>query len=167
MTFQISASAQRKHIQEILSEFGNQVPEKLSENVIKIVENMSFRKELEGKSGMNDVEEFKIVQDADRLEAIGAIGIARCFSYNGARGRPIMDENLKSIDELRNKDMISAAEYNSSEIKNKGDALAHIFEKLLKIKDLMKTESGKSLANQRHKFLELFVENLADECHLN
>lgn len=74
-----------------------------------------------------------IVQDADRLDAIGAIGVARAFTFGGARGREIYREGSKT------------------------DTISHFYEKLLSVKDLMNTRQGRRMARQRHKFLEAFL----------
>ncbi|MDX2430551.1 MAG: HD domain-containing protein, partial [Bacteroides sp.] len=86
--------------------------------------------------------EFKIVQDADRLDAIGAIGIARAFNYGGFKNRP-----------LHNPDK-ALQEYSDSKAYHKSDAptINHFYEKLLKLKDLMNTETGKKMAEQRHQY---------------
>jgi len=97
--------------------------------------------------------EAKIVRDADRLDAIGAIGIARTFAYGGAKGRLLYDatetprENM-SVEEYRTK---------------KTASVTHFYEKLLKLSEGMQTTRGKELAVERHAFMELFLENLCKE----
>ncbi len=90
----------------------------------------------------------KIVQDADRLDALGAIGIARCFAYGGSKERPIYDPS--ETPQLHD----SAEKYYSAQ----GSSLAHFYEKLLLLRDRMQTESGRKLANSRHDFLEKFLQ---------
>ena len=138
---------------------------------------MSFRKELESAQGasqsvLNSVE-FKIVQDADRLDALGAIGLARCFAYTGAVGRAIVvgDGDFRRYEAAAAS--LSAASYNDSVIntdaakKNSStcapDAVGHLFEKILKLRDLMKTPSGRQLAEQRHAFVQTFLQQLSQE----
>lgn len=97
--------------------------------------------------------EAKIVRDADRLDAIGAVGIARTFAFGGAKGRQLYDasetprENM-SIEEYRTK---------------KTASVTHFYEKLLKLSEGMQTKKGKELAIERHAFMELFLENLRKE----
>lgn len=95
------------------------------------------------------------VQDADRLDAIGAIGIARCFAYGGHAGRPIYDPDEAPV-------MHATAEaYKSA----KGHSLNHFHEKLLLLKDRMNTRTGRNLAEERHRYLEEFVERFLAEWH--
>jgi len=98
--------------------------------------------------------EFRIVQDADRLDAIGAIGIARAFNYGGFKNRPIYDPS------------ISLQEYKDSKAYHRSNAptINHFYEKLLKLKDLMNTETGKRIGQERHNFMLQFLERFYDEC---
>lgn len=113
-------------------------------HIIEIIKSISFK-------GGNHIPvktlEAKIVQDADRIDAIGAIGIARCFVYTGSKGRIIYDPSLKIREQM------SIEEYRSEDT----CAIQHFYEKLLKLKDLMNTESGYKIAIQRHKFMEEFL----------
>ena len=101
--------------------------------------------------------EFQIVQDADRLDAIGAIGIARAFNYGGYKNRPI------HIPEK------SLQEYDDSEAYHRSDAptINHFYEKLLKLKDLMNTSTGKALAAERHEYMLAFLEQFYREWNVN
>ncbi|MFF5994882.1 HD domain-containing protein [Lysinibacillus sp. KU-BSD001] len=108
-------------------------------------------------NGGNELEaktiEAKIVRDADRLDAIGAIGIARTFAYGGAKGRKLYDDAEEartnmSIEEYRTKSTAS---------------VTHFYEKLLLLKDLMVTAKGKQMAKERHAFMESFLEQLKNE----
>ncbi|MDD1502508.1 HD domain-containing protein [Lysinibacillus sp. CNPSo 3705] len=108
-------------------------------------------------NGGNELEitslEAKIVRDADRLDAIGAIGIARTFAYGGAKGRKLYDQeedarNDMTEDEYRNKNTSS---------------VTHFYEKLLLLKDLMITGKGKQMAKERHQFMVQFLEQLQNE----
>jgi uncharacterized protein len=114
-------------------------------HVLRIIENISF------KGGNFDKKfsskELDIVQDADRLDALGAIGIARTFNYGGFKNRPIYDPNIAP-----NLNM-SKEEYKNSE----APTLNHFYEKLLLLKDKMNTDSGKKIAQERHVFMEKFL----------
>jgi uncharacterized protein len=101
--------------------------------------------------------EFRIVQDADRLDAIGAIGVARAFNYGGFKNRPIHDPEK----ELQ--------EYADSSAYHKSDAptINHFYEKLLKLKDLMNTPTGKALAEERHQYMLDFLDQFYRELYIN
>ena len=100
-----------------------------------------------------DTIEAKIVRDADRLDAIGAVGIARTFAYGGAKGR-----RLYNAEETPRESM-TVEEYRTKETAS----VTHFYEKLLKLSDGMQTKKGKELAVERHSFMELFLENLRKE----
>jgi uncharacterized protein len=114
-------------------------------HVINIIENISF------KGGNFEIKfhskELEIVQDADRLDAIGAIGIARCFNYGGFKNRalynPAIQPNLN----------MSKEEYKNSD----SPTLNHFYEKLLLLKDKMNTATGKKIAEARHLYMENFL----------
>ncbi|SOC37502.1 HD domain-containing protein [Ureibacillus acetophenoni] len=97
--------------------------------------------------------EAKIVRDADRLDAIGAIGIARTFAYGGAKGRKLYDESEEARMEM------SEEEYRSKSTAS----VTHFYEKLLLLKELMTTEKGKQMAEERHAFMESFLHQLKKE----
>ena len=120
-------------------------------HVLDIISTMSF----EGGHQQKNVStlEGRIVQDADRLDAIGAIGIARAMAYSGHTGRPIHDPALRPREDM------TLEEYRS----NKGTAILHFYEKLLKLKDLMNTNYAKQLAMGRHRFLEEYLEQFYAE----
>lgn len=122
----------------------------LSQQVLACIESVSF-------SGGNTKEltsiEGAIVRDADRLDAIGAIGIARTFAFGGARGRKLYDANETVRDEM------SEAEYRGKETAS----VTHFYEKLLLLKELMVTKEGKRLAQQRHDYMVGFLEQLERE----
>lgn len=115
------------------------------EHVVAIIENISFKG---GNFDKNfDSIELQIVQDADRLDALGAIGIARTFNYGGFKNRSIYNPNVAP------KLNMSKEEYKKSE----APTINHFYEKLLLLKDKMNTETGKKLAERRHKFMEQFL----------
>lgn len=120
-------------------------------HVQDIIKNLSF-KGAGVKSRMNTIEGM-IVQDADRLDAIGAIGIARTFAYGGYKGREIYNPNIKP--ELHQ----TFEQYKNSE----GNTINHFYEKLLLLKNLMNTSTAKSIAEQRHKFMEEYLNQFYKE----
>jgi uncharacterized protein len=97
--------------------------------------------------------EFMAVSDADRLDAIGAIGIARTFTYGGYYRRPIFDPDIPPNPN------ISQEEYITTE----APSINHFYEKLLKLKHMMYTDSGKKLAQGRHQFLKIYLEQFYAE----
>lgn len=108
------------------------------------------------KGGFNqksDKIEVQIVQDADRLDAIGAIGIARTFAYGGKKERLLYDPNFKP------ENYKSAEDYKNS----KAPTIQHFYDKLLKLKDLMNTKTGKEMADERHRFMEVYLEQFYNE----
>lgn len=129
------------------------VEESIIEHVINIIKNISFK-------GGNFEKEFtsielEIVQDADRLDAIGAIGISRAFNYGGYKNRQLYNPEI-----LPNLSM-SKEEYKNS----KSPTLNHFYEKLLLLKDKMNTNTGKKIAQNRHDFMETFLVQFDDECN--
>ena len=120
------------------------------EQICHIISQVSFK----GKDTVvPDTIEGKIVQDADRIDAIGAIGIARTFTYGGSIKRPMYIPNINP------KENMSSKEY----YENVGTTINHFYEKLLKLKDFMNTETAKNIANQRHKYMEEFLKEFYDE----
>jgi len=121
------------------------VSEDIISHVIAIIENISFKGgNFEKKFNSKELE---IVQDADRLDAIGAIGIARTFNYGGFKNRPLHNPSIQP-----NLNM-SKEEYKNSE----SPTLNHFYEKLLLLKDKMNTETGKKIAQKRHDFMITFL----------
>ncbi len=121
------------------------------EHVENIIRHISFK-------GGNHTQSFKsleldVVQDADRLDAIGAIGIARTFNYGGHFGRALYDPNIKP-----NLNM-SKEEYKKSQ----APTLNHFYEKLLLLKDRMNTKTGRQIANQRHEYMQGFLDQFFSE----
>lgn len=130
----------------------HQVDENVIREVVNIIENISF-KNTKDKTKKYTSKELQIVQDADRLEAIGAIGIARAFNYGGFKNRelynPLVKPNLN----------MSKEEYKNS----KAPTINHFYEKLLLLKDKMNTPKGRELAEERHRFMEVFLEQFYKE----
>lgn len=113
----------------------------VSEAVMTIISTMSYNG---GKNPPLETIEGKVVQDADRLDAIGAIGVARTFVYSGWRGRLIYDPEPGS-----------------------DTAVAHFYDKMFKLKNLMNTTYAKQLAEQRHQFMEQYIEQFLAEWNLD
>ncbi|MDN6672105.1 MAG: HD domain-containing protein, partial [Staphylococcus equorum] len=124
----------------------NQVESAKANVIMDIILHLSFKGGTNKKS-MTSIE-GKVVQDADRLDAIGAIGIARTMAYSGANGQLIHNPALIPRED------ITIEEYRSAN----GSAIMHFYEKLLKIKEGMNTEYGKKLAESRHTYMEHYLE---------
>ncbi|WP_166961099.1 HD domain-containing protein [Yeosuana marina] len=127
------------------------VDSSIIEHVINIIENISFK-------GGNEAQQFNspelsVVQDADRLDALGAIGIARCFNYGGFKNRPLYNPDIKP-----NLNM-SKEEYKAS----KAPTINHFYEKLLLLKDKMNTQTGYKIALERHQYMEGFLKQFYKE----
>lgn len=120
--------------------------EECIDKVITIISTISYNG---GQNTPMETMEGQIVQDADRLDALGAIGIARTFTYSGSKGQLIHDPEQ----DFTNMDYRS----------NEKTAIYHFYEKLLKIKDLMNTESAKGIAEERHQFMEAFLNQFYQE----
>ncbi|PKA98436.1 uncharacterized protein B0O79_2122 [Flavobacteriaceae bacterium MAR_2009_75] len=133
---------------------GLKVKKKTITHVVKIIENISFKNSLKKKPGRPfNSKELQVVQDADRLDALGAIGIARAFNYGGFKNRelynPEVPPNLKMTKE----------EYK----KSSAPTLNHFYEKLLLLKDKMNTTTGKKIAEKRHKYMLDYLEQFYRE----
>ena len=122
-------------------------------HVINIIKHISFKNSLETNGKKFTSKELEVVQDADRLDAIGAIGIARCFNYGGFKNRALYDPEV-----LPNLNM-SKEEYKNSS----APTINHFYEKLLLLKDKMNTVTGQQIAAERHSFMELFLKQFDDE----
>ncbi|MCK7589609.1 HD domain-containing protein [Subsaxibacter sp. CAU 1640] len=131
--------------------FGINVDSNIIEHIIKIIENISFK-------GGNEPQKFKsaeldVIQDADRLDALGAIGIARTFNYGGFKNRTLFDPSIQPNLKM------SKEEYKAST----APTINHFYEKLLLLKDKMNTKTGKKIADMRHQFMELYLEQFYAE----
>lgn len=121
------------------------------ENIIKYI---SFKTSFDQNgSDQFESEELKVIQDADRLDAIGAIGIARAFNYGGFKNRSLYDPNIKPI---LHRDKES---YKNSQ----APTINHFYEKLLLLKDKMHTNTAKKIAKERHDFMELYLQQFYAE----
>lgn len=124
---------------------GLHLPSEVVDHVVNIIKNISF------KGGNHkvpfDSKELRILQDADRLDAMGAIGIARCFNYGGFKNRVIYDPDIApqlGMDKEAYK-------------KSQAPSINHFYEKLLLLKDRMHTQTGKKIAESRHHFMETYL----------
>ena len=128
------------------------VSSEIIEHVTQIIENMSFKNSFDLNASFTS-KEMEVVQDADRLDAIGAIGIARCFNYGGFKDRPLYNPEIPP-----NQNM-TKAEYKASN----SPTINHFYEKLLLLKDQMNTKTGKRIALERHKYMEGFLKQFYAE----
>lgn len=118
-----------------------------------ILSRVSFAQELDGGTLGAKSPELMAVQDADRLDALGAVGIARTFAYGGSRGQAMHDPELPPREGL---DQRAYREGRSTSIN-------HFHEKLLRLKGMMNTEGGLAMAEERHRYMVAFLERFADE----
>ena len=132
--------------------FEKNVDSAIIEHVIKIIENISFSSSIEKTNVFNSIE-LQVVQDADRLDALGAIGIARTFNYGGFKNRAIYNPEI--IPNLN----LTKVEYKAST----APTINHFYEKLLLLKDMMKTKTGKRIALERHNYMVDFLEQFFTE----
>jgi len=138
----------------VASEFllKHNVDSEIIEHVTQIIENMSFKNSFDLNLAFNS-KEMEVVQDADRLDAIGAIGIARCFNYGGFKDRALYNPEIEP-----NLNM-TKAEYKAA----KAPTINHFYEKLLLLKDKMNTKTGRRIASDRHKYMEDFLKQFYAE----
>lgn len=133
---------------------GEQVDETITEHVVNIIRNISFK----GGHAFSDFssKELLVVRDADRIDAIGAVGIARAFHYGGYKNREIYNPEIPP--NLR----MTREEYKNGS----SPTINHFYEKLLLLKDQMSTKAGRTLAESRHKFMEDFLDQFYTEWDL-
>jgi uncharacterized protein len=129
-----------------------QVEKDVIDHVIKIIENISYNSSLDPSKTFKSPE-MEVIQDADRLDALGAVGIARAFNYGGFKNRAIYNPDI--LPDLN----MSKEEYKAST----APTINHFYEKLLLLKDLMNTKTGKQIAQKRHEFMELYLEQFYAE----
>lgn len=132
--------------------FKHNVDSLVIEHVINIIKHVSFKNSLEKTTPFSS-KELEVIQDADRLDALGAIGIARCFNYGGFKNRALFDPSIKPNLKM------SKEEYKTST----APTINHFYEKLLLLKDKMNTKTGKKIAEKRHLFMEQYLEQFYAE----
>lgn len=128
------------------------VEERVIEHVENIIRHISFKSNIGGQAWMSP--ELAVAQDADRLDALGAIGIARVFTYGGYKNRELYNPAIQPNLTMTKK------EYTA---KNNYTTINHFYEKLLLLKDKMNTKMGKRLAEDRHAFMERYLEQFYAE----
>ncbi|KAM6602437.1 hypothetical protein CsatA_022046 [Cannabis sativa] len=161
--FQMTVSrdpSEEKIVEKFLEAEG--MEEEKKNKILGIIKGMGFKEEV-AWDGVGELSiEFGVVQDADRLDAIGAIeitslpisGIARCFTFGGSRNRVLHDPNIKPRSDLSKEQYMK---------KDEQTTINHFHEKLLKLKDMMKTKAGRSRAEKRHKFMEEYLKEFYEE----
>ncbi len=131
-------------------------------SIVKIISNVGFKDELvsstSSSASLEMTPEFKVVQDADRLDAIGALGIARTFCYGGARGDPMHVPGVEPRIDLTKEEYVA-----SSTGGRVCTVVNHFHEKLLRLKGMMKSDSGRKRAEGRHEFMLMYLEQFHGE----
>ena len=140
-----------KKAREFLTELN--VEEDIIHHVEQIIKHLSYKNTFDSPLKPFSSIELDIIQDADRLDAIGAIGIARAFNYGGFKNRPIYDPEIAVETHL------SKESYKKSQ----GPTINHFYEKLLLLKGLMNTTTGKQMAEERHQFMLKFLDQFYRE----
>jgi uncharacterized protein len=130
------------------------VNESIIQHIENIIKNISYKNSLGSNSVKFQTKELDVIQDADRLDAIGAIGIARAFNYGGFKNRILYNPEIKPNLNL------SKEEYK----KSTAPTINHFYEKLLLLHDKMNTKSGRQIAAKRHEFMEQYLEQFYKEC---
>ena len=123
------------------------IPQEQVDRIMSIIKTMSFSKSFDETTPKDDSIERAIVQDADRLDAIGAIGIARAFAFGGSRGRLLYDPDSEA------QTYVTSEDYK----KSTGSTLHHFAEKLLLIKDMLNTDEARKIAKERDAYMRAFV----------
>ncbi len=126
-----------------------------TDHVFEIIKSVGYKNMIkEGWKPQERSIEYQCVQDSDLLDAIGSIGVARCYAFGGKRAR-----QLFALEDIENR-APTAEEYKN---KKGGSGVEHFFEKLLLIKDLVITDTGKEIAKVRHNAMVQFLDNLSSE----
>ena len=152
------ANAGAEAVRSWLTDHGH--PTDDTATVVEIVSKMGFKEELSAEASTSPEvlsPEFKVVQDADRLDAIGALGIARTFCYGGSRGDPM------HVPGVSPRVGLTKAEYMDPGGEHVNTVVNHFHEKLLRLRDMMKSESGRRRAEGRHAFMLEYLEQFHGE----
>jgi len=140
------------------------MPDSVINMMFEVIDNMGFTSEVtkgaDSSLSPETIAYMHIVQDADRLDAIGAIGVARCLAFTGAFGRPIVTDSLE--EELKQREAYTNGELSAAGRKGPS-AISHFYDKLVFLKDMLKTPAGKELGEKRHKFILSFLDEMFDE----
>jgi len=130
------------------------LPDDVIDHVVNLVRHVSFKNELDpsGEEGFDSIE-LRVLKDADRLDAMGAIGVARAFHYGGYKNRALYDPSIQPVDKQ------SKEQYKTS----KAPTINHFYEKLLLLRDKMNTQTGRQMAEERHAFMESFLDHFYRE----
>ena len=140
-----------KMAQEFLKQ--QNIDSNIINHIINIIKHISYKNSLDKNATKFTSKELEVVQDADRLDAIGAIGIARCFNYGGFKNRTLYNPQI-----VPNLNMTKEEYKNST-----APTINHFYEKLLLLKNQMNTNSGKKIAEERHTYMEGFLKQFYDE----
>ena len=149
--WKLSEQGEEAGLRTLRELLAGELPEETIEHICDIVKGVSYKGA--GVDTPMATLEGRVVQDADRLDALGAVGIARAFAYGGSRGRLIHDPAQPPVLHA------SFEEYKN----NRGPSTNHFYEKLLLLKDRMQTVTGKTWAEERHRFMEDFLEQFFRE----
>lgn len=157
-------------VKEFLKDKCMQYNTPYEEHILAVIDAVSFKNELKGNHNTKVLElnvelESKIVQDADRLDALGAIGIARTFNYAGRIGRPIYSPEEDGDKNIANSTLATFASY-TEKTPQQDSTINHFYEKLFHLKNMMKTNTGRAMAEKRHRVMVKFVNTLKAEWEL-
>jgi len=130
-----------------------QVDDSIIQHIESIINNISFKNSLDTNKKTFTSKELVVIQDADRLDAMGAIGIARAFNYGGFKNRELYNPEIKPV----------LNQSKESYKKSAAPTINHFYEKLLLLKEKMNTETGKKIAIKRHAFMEQYLEQFFKE----
>ncbi|HNX06174.1 MAG TPA: HD domain-containing protein [Bacteroidales bacterium] len=131
------------------------LPENIIQQIVEVIDTVSYKGA--GEPNQATTIEAQVVQDADRLDAIGAIGIARTFAFGGSHGREIYNPHCPPL---------LHANFDAYK-KNQSHTINHFYEKLLLLKDRLNTDTAKAMAAERHAFLETFLAEFFAEWNFN